>query len=66
LQSVQQEDGGFGENYDSYNKDRYIEGVTTASMTAWGLLGYLSVSHTTNVIYSIDRSKTPLREQQDI
>ena len=47
--SVQQKDGGFGEDSDSYNKDKYIEGVTTVSMTAWGLLAYLEVAHTTNV-----------------
>lgn len=41
LIEVQQKDGGFGEDQQSYNKGRYVEGVTTASMTAWGLLAYL-------------------------
>lgn len=41
LMQVQQSDGGFGEDYESYNVDRYVEGATTASMTAWGLLGYI-------------------------
>jgi squalene-hopene/tetraprenyl-beta-curcumene cyclase len=41
LVAVQQADGGFGEDYDSYNVDRYVEGATTASMTAWGLLGLI-------------------------
>jgi len=41
LISVQQADGGFGESYEGYNLDKYIEGATTVSMTAWGLLGYL-------------------------
>jgi squalene-hopene/tetraprenyl-beta-curcumene cyclase len=41
LQEIQQADGGFGETSESYNKDKYIEGVTTVSMTAWGLLAYL-------------------------
>ena len=41
LQSLQQEDGGFGEDSESYNIDKYLKGVTTVSMTAWGLLAYL-------------------------
>lgn len=41
LTEVQQADGGFGETSESYNHDKYVEGVTTASMTAWGLLAYL-------------------------
>lgn len=41
LIEVQQADGGFGEDYESYNVDKYVEGATTASMTAWGLLAYI-------------------------
>ena len=44
MQSLQQADGGFGEDSDSYNVDRYVEGATTVSMTAWGLLAYLEVA----------------------
>ena len=44
LQEVQQADGGFGEDSDSYNQDKYVEGVTTVSMTAWGLLAYLEMA----------------------
>lgn len=41
LQEVQQDDGGFGEDSDSYNQNKYVKGATTVSMTAWGLLAYL-------------------------
>lgn len=44
MKSLQQEDGGFGEDSDSYNVDKYLEGKTTVSMTAWGLLAYLEVA----------------------
>lgn len=50
LMAVQQADGGFGEDQESYNRKRYVEGVTTASMTAWGLLAYLEVAHTADVL----------------
>ena len=55
LQSVQQSDGGFGEDSDSYNQDKYVEGVTTASMTAWGLLAYIEMANVPipNVAYFI-------------
>jgi squalene-hopene/tetraprenyl-beta-curcumene cyclase len=45
LQTLQQEDGGFGEDSESYNTGSYLKGVTTVSMTAWGLLAYLEVAH---------------------
>ena len=54
--SVQQPDGGFGEDQDSYNRGKYLQGVTTTSMTAWGLLSYLEVAHTMDVtvyLYSL-------------
>ncbi len=41
VKRLQQKDGGFGEDSQSYNLDKYVEGVTTVSMTAWGLLAYL-------------------------
>lgn len=41
VKRLQQQDGGFGEDAESYNVDKYVEGVTTVSMTAWGLLAYL-------------------------
>ena len=41
LQKVQQKDGGFGEDLESSKIDKYLEGATTVSMTAWGLLSYI-------------------------
>jgi squalene-hopene/tetraprenyl-beta-curcumene cyclase len=44
LQSVQQEDGGFGETIASYDDPGLMgAGETTASQTAWGLLGLLTI-----------------------
>jgi squalene-hopene/tetraprenyl-beta-curcumene cyclase len=44
LRSVQQEDGGFGESIASYNDPALMgSGETTASQTAWGLLGLLTI-----------------------
>ena len=43
LRSVQQKDGGFGESIASYDDpDLMGKGETTASQTAWGLLGLLT------------------------
>ena len=45
LRSMQQKDGGFGESIASYDDpDAIGKGETTASQTAWGLLGLLTVS----------------------
>jgi squalene cyclase len=68
LMAVQQADGGFGEDYESYNVGRYVEGATTASMTAWGLLALVEAAHTINVkhfpfrlmIMSIEQPSTSL------
>ena len=44
LRSVQQNDGGFGESIASYDEPALMgQGETTASQTAWGLLGLLTV-----------------------
>jgi squalene-hopene/tetraprenyl-beta-curcumene cyclase len=44
LRSVQQADGGFGESIASYNDPALMgSGETTASQTAWGLLGLLTI-----------------------
>jgi squalene-hopene/tetraprenyl-beta-curcumene cyclase len=43
LRCVQQDDGGFGESIASYDDSTWIgRGETTASQTAWGLLGLLT------------------------
>src|SRR5439155_25329555 len=44
LRSVQQRDGGFGESIASYDDPNLMgQGQTTASQTAWGLLGLLAM-----------------------
>ena len=57
LIQVQQADGGFGQDSESYNVDRYVEGVTTATMTAWGLLAYIEAAHTLDVMLFLSRFK---------
>ncbi len=47
LQEVQQVDGSFGQDSQSYNIDKYLEGVSTVSMTSWGLLAYIEAAYTT-------------------
>jgi squalene-hopene/tetraprenyl-beta-curcumene cyclase len=43
LDSVQAEDGGFGEDIRSYHEREWRgRGVTTASQTAWGVLAYVA------------------------
>ncbi|MFJ5222614.1 squalene--hopene cyclase [Streptomyces sp. NPDC088400] len=43
LESVQNDDGGWGEDLRSYREEEWIgRGVTTASQTAWALLGLLA------------------------
>jgi squalene-hopene/tetraprenyl-beta-curcumene cyclase len=39
IRSVQNEDGGWGESCASYNKHRFVAAVSSASQTAWALLG---------------------------
>ena len=39
LRSVQNGDGGWGETCESYAMDHYVNGPSTASQTAWALLG---------------------------
>ena len=48
LESVQNDDGGFGEDCRSYAEPAKAgRGASTASQTAWGLLGLLAGSHDT-------------------
>ncbi len=45
LRSVQNPDGGFGESHHSYSDSNWKgRGSSTASQTAWGLIGLLAVS----------------------
>ncbi|MCP5463394.1 MAG: squalene--hopene cyclase [Deltaproteobacteria bacterium] len=44
LKSIQNDDGGFGESCDSYAQNKYRplpHHISTASQTAWGLMGYV-------------------------
>jgi len=38
---MQQEDGGFGESSEGQSTGRYVKGISTVTMTAWGLISYL-------------------------
>jgi len=42
LRSVQNADGGWGESCASYDQDQFVEAPSTASQTAWALLGLLA------------------------
>ena len=47
LKSIQNKDGGWGENCDTYDKPELIGlGKSAASQTAWALLGLMAVSET--------------------
>lgn len=39
LRSIQNQDGGWGESCASYNTHSYVRGPSTASQTAWALIG---------------------------
>ncbi|MBI2343359.1 MAG: squalene--hopene cyclase [Deltaproteobacteria bacterium] len=45
LASIQQADGGFGESVESYPRETYVKGSSTASQTAWGLMGLIAAGH---------------------
>lgn len=42
LRSIQNADGGWGESCESYTKNTYVNGPSTPSQTAWGILGLLA------------------------
>ncbi len=42
LESIQNADGGFGESVDSYPRMTFVAGPSTASQTAWGLMGLIA------------------------
>jgi squalene-hopene/tetraprenyl-beta-curcumene cyclase len=63
LRSVQNSDGGFGESIASYYDPALKgKGVSTASQTAWGLIGLLAASDFTDP--AITRAVNHLVEQQ--
>ena len=42
LRSIQNADGGWGESCESYRKNAYVAAPSTASQTAWALLGLIA------------------------
>lgn len=42
LRSTQNSDGGWGESCESYDKHSYVGGPSTASQTAWAIMGLLA------------------------
>ncbi len=42
LRSIQNPDGGWGESCQSYDKNSYVNGASTASQTAWAVMGLLA------------------------
>ena len=43
LKQIQKPDGSFGETADTYESQSFIEGPSTASQTAWGVMGLMAV-----------------------
>jgi len=63
LRCVQNSDGGFGESCASYNDPALIaQGHSTASQTAWGLIGLMSAGQTSES--SVTRAAGYLLDQQ--
>src|SRR5205085_11118559 len=48
LRSVQNADGGWGESCASYDNNTFTAASSTASQTAWGVLGLLASGDTTS------------------
>lgn len=42
LRSIQNSDGGWGESCQSYDRNTYVNGPSTASQTAWAVMGLLA------------------------
>ena len=42
LRAVQNADGGWGESCASYENNRFVAGASTASQTAWAVLGLIA------------------------
>jgi squalene-hopene/tetraprenyl-beta-curcumene cyclase len=64
LKSVQQKNGGFGESIASYDNPSLMgKGDVTASQTAWGLLGLLTVLPSTDP--AVQRAAEYLVDQQN-
>ena len=48
LRSIQNADGGWGESCESYDRNQFTGTHSTASQTAWGVLGLLAGGDTTS------------------
>jgi squalene-hopene/tetraprenyl-beta-curcumene cyclase len=48
LRSIQNSDGGWGESCQSYDKHCYVNGPSSASQTAWAVMGLLAGGDTTS------------------
>ena len=57
LRVIQNQDGGWGESCASYAVKKYVPAESTASQTAWALLGLAAAgdtaSHSVNVVFNI-------------
>jgi squalene-hopene/tetraprenyl-beta-curcumene cyclase len=49
LRSIQNADGGWGESCESYRDDSFMRAPSTASQTAWALLGLMAGGDTTSI-----------------
>jgi squalene-hopene/tetraprenyl-beta-curcumene cyclase len=49
LRSIQNADGGWGESCASYDKGSFVPGPSTASQTAWAVLGLIAGGDTTSI-----------------
>jgi squalene-hopene/tetraprenyl-beta-curcumene cyclase len=48
LRSIQNADGGWGESCESYDRNTFVPAASTASQTAWAILGLLASGDTTS------------------
>ncbi|MCC6585932.1 MAG: squalene--hopene cyclase [Bryobacterales bacterium] len=49
LRSIQNADGGWGESCESYAQHSYVNGLSTASQTAWAILGLIASGDTDSI-----------------
>jgi squalene-hopene/tetraprenyl-beta-curcumene cyclase len=49
IRSIQNADGGWGESCESYDRHRYVAAPSTASQTAWGILGLIASGDTNSM-----------------
>jgi squalene-hopene/tetraprenyl-beta-curcumene cyclase len=62
LRSIQNADGGWGESCASYDQGRYVTAPSTASQTAWGVLGLLAAGDASSL--SVQKGIQHLLERQ--